>query len=169
MFWTESAIKAHLDGTFVAVSVVTGRTEVREVALNYMPTHEASWQGDFTILSEKLRVIRAKPWTAADDEQMMAMRERGVKWSSIRKMLRRGEKAVKERYIKICKQRGIDPVLTPSAQAPMLTNEAKAEIIVLRKQGLSPAQVAEMTGRPTYQVVDYYNRFLASKRMREVV
>lgn len=169
MFWTEDAIREQLDGTLTVVNVATGCIETRRVALDHIPNHKGSYQGDYSGLSNTLRLIKANPWLPEEDEKLLAMRERGVKWESIRKVMQRGEKAIKERYLKLCKERGLEPLLTPFAQAPMLTNEAKAQIIALRKQGLSPGQVAEMTGRPAYQVADYYTRYLASKRLPEVV
>lgn len=169
MYWTEDAIKSKLDGNFFAVNLVTGSIESRVVPKDYIPTHTASYQGDFASLSDRLRKIKGNPWLPEQDERLIAMRARGVKWSSIRKFMQRGEKSVKERYVKLCQERGMEPLLTPFIQAPALTTEAKAEIIVLRRQGFSPSEVAEMTGRPAYQVLDYYNRFLASKRLREVV
>lgn len=169
MYWTEEAIKKRLDGTVTFVNVATSHIETRRVALDHIPTHKGSFQSDYAGLSNAMRLAKANPWLPEEDERLLAMRERGVKWESIRKIMQRGEKAVKERYLRLCRERGIEPLLTPPAQAPMLTNEAKAQIIVLRKQGLSPAQVAEMTGRPAYQVADYYTRYLASKRLPEVV
>ena len=169
MFWTEQKIKEHLDGKFYAVDVVTGNVEFRTVPVDYIPSHKSAYSGDRAGLSEIMRMVKANPWLEEEDEKLLAMRQRGVKWESIRKMMQRGEKSIKERYLKLCKERGIEPIIATTAHAPLLTNEAKARIIMLRKQGLSPSQVAEMTGRPTYQVVDYYNRFLATKRLREVV
>lgn len=169
MRWTEEAIRKHLDGTFVAVNNFTGEIEERRVAFNFIPTHKSSFQSDYSKLSNAMKMAKANPWTNDEDEMLLAMRSRGVKWCSIRKMIQRGEKAVKDRYLVICQERGIEPLLTTSISAPPLTNEAKAQIIALRKQGFTPTEVAEMTGRPGYQVLDYYNRFLASKRMAEVV
>lgn len=168
MHWTEEAIRKTLDGWFVSVNNFTGEIEERRVAFNFMPTHKSSFQSDYSKLSNALKLAKANPWTEDEDEMMLAMRSRGVKWCSIRKMMHRGEKAIKERYLVICKERGIEPLLSNSLSAPPLTNEAKAEIISLRKQGFTPSEVAEMTGRPGYQILDYYNRFLASKRMPEV-
>lgn len=165
----EQIIKNALDGKFFYVNQATNKVEMKVVDRDFIPEHKPNYQADYAALSETLKAIRGNPWLPEEEEQLISMRARGLRWCSIRKMMQRGEKAVKERYLRLCRERGIEPLLTPPAQAPMLTNEAKAQIIVLRKQGLSPAQVAEMTGRPAYQVADYYTRYLASKRLPEVV
>lgn len=163
-YWTEQAIKAHLDGTFIAVNVATGHCEERKVPANYIPTHKASYHGNFEALSEKLKELRATQWLPEEEERLLAMRERGIQWDSIRKMLQRGERTIKEHYVKLCKERGIEPLVTPAVAPPPLTTQAKAEIVLLRRQGVPFAQIAEQLNRPTYQVMDYYNRHLASKR-----
>lgn len=165
-YWTEQAIKANLDGTFIAVNVATGQLEQRKVPLDYIPTHKASYHGNFEALSEKLKELRATQWLPEEEERLIAMRERGLHWDSIRKMLQRGERTLKEHYVKLCKERGIEPLVAPPVASPRLTAEAKAEILVLRKQGVPFAQIAEQLNRPTYQVMDYYTRHIASKRGR---
>lgn len=167
-YWTEEAIKQHLDGQFFAVNVVSGQIETRKVPVNYIPTHKSSYQADSVSLSEKLRELRANPWLPEEEDRLIAMRERGVKWDSIRKILQRGEKGIKEHYAKLCQERGIELLMVSPVHAPALTPDAKREIVTLRKQGCSVAQVAEMTGRPAYQVHDYYMRYLAAKRLQEV-
>lgn len=163
-YWTEEAIKAHLDGTLVAVNAVTGQIVTSSVPLDHIPKHNSSHNTDFAALSQTMREVKANPWDEDEDDRLIAMRERGVKWCSIRKIMQRGERSIKERYLKLCQERGIEPLLTPSAPAPALTNEAKRDIISLRKQGCTFPQIAEMTGRPTYQVMDYYNRHMAAVR-----
>ena len=44
----------------------------------------------------------------------------------------------------------------------------RKQIVTLRMQGVSVSDVAEMTGRPAYQVLDYYNRYLAAKGLEAV-
>lgn len=165
----EKVIKTALDGKLFGIDISTGRVVMRKVPLDHIPTHRSVIQDDYSKLSEAIKAVKANHWLPEEDNRLIVMRERGISWESIRKMMQRGEKSIKERYVKLCQERGIVPLIMPSVPAPSLTNEAKAEIVLLRMQGVPFAQIAESVKRPTYQVVDYFNRFRASKRIKEEV
>jgi hypothetical protein len=163
----EQIIKANLDGKFFFVDQHSGRTMMKSVGVDHIPEHKPIFGNDFSALSVALAEIKAKSWLPEEDEKLIAMRARGMKWESIRKIMQRGERSIKERYLKICGERGIEALLTSSSSAPMLTSEAKREIVALRSQGHSFGEIAELTGRPAYQVLDYFNRYMASKKKLE--
>ena len=163
----EQVIKAELDGKFFSVNPVNGEIITKAVPIDYIPAHRPLYQCNSALVSVALKDAKANPWLPADDEELVSMRARGLRWGSIRKILRRGEKSIRERYLLLCEERGIEPLVTPVGYVSNLTPAAKAEIISLRKQGCTFSQIGEITGRPVYQIMDYYNRWLASKRQTD--
>lgn len=157
----EEYIRSKLDGLFHTFNV-DGAFIVKVVAADFMP----SYRGQPVACSEagKVKAGAQLHWLPEEDDRIIDLRERGITWESIRKMMQRGERAVKERYLVICAERGIEPLIASSAPAAKLTPSVKAQIVALRAQGVSFARIAEALNRPTYQVIDYHSRYLAQKR-----
>lgn len=153
----EAFIKSKLDGLFHTFDR-DGTVIIKAVSTDFMSNKPVPGAGRPLKLSGQL------PWLPEEDARIIDMRERGIPWESIRKMMQRGEKAIKERYLLICAERGIEPIIASTNPSPKLTNSVKAQIIALRASGMSFAKIAEALGRPTYQVIAYHSRYLAQKR-----
>lgn len=154
----ERFIKSQLDGYFFTFGE-GGRIVVQEVARDFIPTH-----GNFSFVDlEALRTAaqtRNKPWTEAEVETLLTLRDNGASWSIITRALRRGKNACRARYEEF---RGTSPVKVKrrraSANSLKLTEKQKGEIVRLREAGMCFMEIEERLGLPEMAAAEFWQRF----------
>jgi hypothetical protein len=105
-----------------------------------------------------------RPWTDAENDTLIEMRGRGERWEAIARRLKRALSSLRERYAKLCEERGIPMVKSIPGKPAKLTPEAKAEIVRMRDLGMTFTEINKQLGLAGFAARDYYARQKASKQ-----
>jgi hypothetical protein len=169
----ETYIRSKLDGLFFTLRVTGGEESVlrlfcQRVPKDFLPGYDLI--PDETEQAQKhalKRPSRAKPWTDAEDGDLIRLRQEGGRWCFIARELRRAISFVRARYAELAAERNLPPVEVKKGNFSQMTAEQKAQVLALRAQGKTFDQISKEMGLRGYVARDYYyryQRYLREKR-----
>lgn len=167
--WTETMIREGygavqgLDGFFYSMQSAKAdgaapRVRTFVVAKNYIPSFGALARHDRMVAGGSNNGLKVQ-WSDAEDNALLEMRARGMRWENIGREMKRDKKTVNQRYYLLCEQRGIEPAPRFQSGPTRLTHDDKLMIVQLREQGMTFDQISERMGLKNYIARDYYCRF----------
>ena len=106
---------------------------------------------------------KERAWSSDDDELLVSLRQKGMRWEAIRDQLKRGRYQIVARYEMLARERNLPQVQTVPAGPCRISDHLKREIVKLRDAGLPYQEVAVRTGVKPYIARDFYGKF---KRMQ---
>jgi hypothetical protein len=161
----EAYIRSQLDGWFVSLKVTGGDEAVlrvfkQRVPEDFLPGYDLI--PDETEQAQKhvlKRPSRAKPWSDAEDGNLIRMRQEGGRWCFIARELRRAISFVRVRYAELAAERNLPPVTVKKGNFSQMTAEQKAQVLALRAQGKTFDQISKELDLRGYVARDYYHRY----------
>lgn len=133
MEFTEEHIKAGLDGTFTIMKFDDyGPVIVTEaVALDFL--------GDYA--PREADGVQFRLLTEEEGEQILLLREQGLKWKEVAAALRCSTIKVFDRYKELCKERGVSPIIRHPRKSDVDPG-FQAAVARLKDEGLSITQIS---------------------------
>ena len=160
---TELEMKEALDGRFFWFDHKNERIGCSLVPKDYIPDHcpEEDDEAKSILVESGRRGGRTKrrAWTLAEDELLLELRAKGLRWQHVGKQIGRGDKGARARYKELCKAREIAPTKCNRAKRNMLTMAQKREIIRLVGEGLTFPEIDAALGLPDFWARDYCTRY----------
>lgn len=165
----EQIIKSVLDGKFYSRSPDGNRICVVSVPLDYIPDHRPAYDEEAAAASgRKAGERNQKRWSKEEDDRLVALRARGLRWQVIASEMHRGDKGVRTRYYEICGERNMTPVGATVSPVNMLTPEVKAQIVKMREEGMTFPEINHQLGLIGFKARDYYARYKRELLMRRM-
>jgi hypothetical protein len=160
----EEYMKSKLDGLFFSLQCgnsIRSEPKVKafRVPKDYIPRFNGFAETARRQENGRNNGRRGRPWTDEEDNTLMDMRGRGIRWESIGRELRRCKRDTARRYLGICAERGMVPAKARSTGPATLSADDKAEIVRLRDLGMTFDQISAQMGLKGYIARDYYSRF----------
>lgn len=163
----EQAIKQSLDGWLFRLSMTTGcegRPYVRAIKVpkDYIPDHSPLW--DYAGDPEQPH-YNAAVFTLEEEDTIIEMRRQGKRWADIATTIKRCINTTRDHYLRICKERGIEPIQRIEQKKPQrLSDQVKAQIASMRDTGMSYDTIAAQMGLTRWTVADCYNKICKRRR-----
>lgn len=154
----EQIIKRELDGWLFRMSCAPGpesRPVVKAIKVpkSYIPDHRPTW--DYVADTSGEPHHNAVTFTVEEDDKIITMRANGHRWADVAKTIKRCINLTRDRYKKLCLERGIAPVQRIEAKKPeRLSDAVKAQIVNMREAGMSYDNIAAQMGLTRWMVAD---------------
>lgn len=159
---SEQIIKQALDGHFWSLAPSGDRICHTRVPHDYIPDHKPSYdsEGLHEESGRKGGLARTRPWTREEDDRLIALRAKGLRWQVIAYELGRGDKNTRLRYFEVCDERDLKPAPCVKHPPIVLTDDMKASIVHLREQkGWGFKEINAELGLSGFYARDYYTRY----------
>lgn len=148
---TEQDIRDALDGWFYSLDFERGNVIATPVRKNHIPNHVPKYLSEF---DQDKPHFNNKKFTPDQDDTIIRMREQGYIWQDISKAVRHDGTLTRARYIIICRERGIRPLL--DVRKKKFTPEQRRQLIEMRARGVSYAEIGSQIGMTEQQARDLY-------------
>jgi len=148
----EHIIKAALDGNFFVITF-GGQTRSRSVPFDHIPDHRPLYG---RLEEEEGPHHNVAEFSDVEDETILAMRESKHRWADVARALRRCIHAVRDRYSRLCVDRGIEPIerLARTGPPAKFSPEDKLRMLRMRDKGMSYDKIAARVGGSRWMVAD---------------